>query len=272
MMTERRANNPCVSVLAALLTGASLLCPLAVRGDAGPPYLTNDPGTPANANWEINLAAMQTSTRELNTLQLPQIDMNFGVGERLQLSFEIPYVFQSAPGQAQQSGWSNANAGVKWRFLDQGGAGWQMSVFPQVEMAGSSGAQRRGIAADGPRLLLPLEVAKTIGSVNWNFELGYYLPNQHGPEERILGLVAGRAVSASLELDAELYSDHGMGAPPDNTTLDIGGRYRLQRGFILLFMAGRSIGGGASNPINFMGYLGVQILLSDYGRALTPER
>jgi hypothetical protein len=269
-MASRRAQiSPLVTLVA--LAAAGALLPGRALGDAGPPYLTNDPGTPGNANWEINLAAMQVSSRELSVYQLPQIDLNFGVGDRIQLTFEIPYVIQSANGAGQQGGWSNAYPGIKWRFLDQGEGGWQMSLFPQVETAAATGAQRRGLAADGPRLLLPLEVAKTFGPLNWDFEIGYYPANGHGPEERILGLVAGREVTSRLELDAELYSDRGMGAPPDNTTLDVGGRYRLGRGFIMLFMAGRSIG-GASDPIHFMGYLGVQVLLSDYGRSLTPER
>ncbi|MGO9426072.1 MAG: hypothetical protein ACLP6Z_11820, partial [Steroidobacteraceae bacterium] len=46
----------------------------------GPPFLTNDPGTPGNANWEINLGSMQSIVRSGATYQVPQIDLNFGVG------------------------------------------------------------------------------------------------------------------------------------------------------------------------------------------------
>lgn len=67
---------------------------------------------------------------------------------------------------------------MKWRFLDQGGG--QVSTFLQLQTAGSAAAQRTGIAVEGPPLLLPLEIAKTVGPVSVNFEAGYYRP-WHGP-------------------------------------------------------------------------------------------
>ncbi len=253
----------------AALSGGAVLVPRAACAQAGPPYLTNDPGTPGNGNWEINLAAMSTRSAGVTDWQIPQIDLNFGLGDRIQLTYEVPYVVQSASGAPQASGWSNAFPGIKWRFLDQGDEGWQMSIFPQYETAGSPSAQRQGIAEQGSRLLLPVEVARSVGPLDLDFEAGYYLAHR-GREERILGLVAGHRFTPRLELDVELYNDHAMGALPDYTTLDVGGRYRLGRGFLLLFMAGRSIA-NSSGEIDFMSYLGVQILLSDYGLHLEQE-
>jgi hypothetical protein len=247
------------------------LRPVSALADAGPPYLTNDPGTPGNGNWEINLGSMPTLGPGLSSYQLPQIDLNFGLGNRIQLTYEVPYVVQLKDGEARASGWGNGLPGIKWRFFDQGEGGWQFSTFPQLEIAASARAQRDGLAGDGPRLLLPLEAAKALGPVGVNFELGYYLPDRHGPTERILGLVAGGAVSERLELDAELYNDHVMGSSPNVVTLDLGGRYKLNRSFILLFMAGRSLAGNAPGQVEFMGYLGVQILLSHYGTRLGGE-
>jgi hypothetical protein len=45
----------------------------------------------------------------------------------------------------------------------------------------------------------------------------------------------------------------------------------LTRSFIALFMAGRSIDGFGGGQPEFMGYIGIQILLSDYGRSLNTE-
>jgi hypothetical protein len=250
-----------------------LMAPRLALAQAGPPYITNDPGTPGNANWEINIAQMTTLSRGVDSYQVPQIDMNFGLGDRIQLTFEVPYVLQTADDRPGASAWSNALPGVKWRFLDQGEGGWQISTFPQLETRASAYAQRTGIAEDAPRLLLPMEFARSVGPLDLDFEAGYYFPwHGHGNDERILGFVAGHRFTPRLELDAELYNDHGMGGlPPDFTTLDVGGRYKLQRGFILLFMAGRSVAGPAATQIDFMGYIGIQILLSDYGRTLTSE-
>jgi hypothetical protein len=198
---------------------------------------------------------------------VPQIDLNFGVGERLQLTYEIPYVVQDTAGQPGQTGWGNAFPGVKWRFLDHGEDGLQMSVFPQVQMDGSAHAREAGIAAAGPRYLLPVETSGKLGPLSLDVEIGYYLPG-NGPKERIMGLVAGRPVTTGLELDAELYDDHAYGTPLHTTALDVGGRYKLGRSCIALFMVGRSVDGfGAGRP-EFQGYLGVQILLTSSGQGV----
>jgi hypothetical protein len=240
------------------------------RGDAGPPFLTNDPGTPGNGNWEINIAAMQTSLPGVSSWQIPQLDINYGLGDRVQLTWESPYVVQSVSGERQASGWGNANPGVKWRFLDQGEDGWQLSTFPMWQTSGSPAARENGIAVEGPRLFLPLEVAKKVGAFSVDLEAGTYVP-LHGDHEHIVGLVVGRPLTSRLELDAELYDDHVRGAAPDLTTLDIGGRYQLHRAFYLLFMAGRSLRGNSPGQVEFLGYFGIQILLSDYGRKLAAE-
>jgi hypothetical protein len=249
----------------------ALLCaPVAVHAQAGPPFFTNDPGTPGNANWEINIAAAPTISREVSAYQVPQIDLNYGLGDRVQLTYEIPYVVQTADGQSRQSGWSNAFPGIKWRFFDQGEGGWQLSMFPQMEANAPSSSQQKGIAVPGSRFLLPFEVTKRLGPVDVDFEAGYYFP-KHDVNERILGLVVGRSMTERLDLGLELYNDRAVGAPPNQTTLDLGGRYKLARGFIALFMAGRSVSGTANGQPEFVGYFGVQILLSDYGRSLASE-
>jgi hypothetical protein len=253
-----------------LLSAASLFFPLLARAQGGPPFLTNDPGTPGHANWEINIASMPIIRRGVSSYQLPQLDINFGLGDRIQLTYEVPYVLETTPGQPQQTGWSNAVTGVKWRFFDQGEDGWQLSTFPQFETKGSTLAQKNGIAGNGPRLFLPVEVSKKFGPLNFDFEAGYFFP-WRGPEERILGFMVGHSFTHRLELDAEVYNDRAMGTLPHDTTFDFGGRYKLHQGFVLLFMAGRSFSGNSSGQPEFMGYLGIQILLSKYGRELTKE-
>jgi hypothetical protein len=269
-MPERPLKNSPLAVRLCLLAAA--LCTARSAGaDAGPPFLTNDPGTPGNGDWEINIAAMQTTLPGLSSWQLPQLDVNYGLGDRIQLTVEIPYLVGSSSGERQVSGWGNAYPGVKWRFFDRGEGGWQIATFPQVQTAGSAATRRAGLSVDGPRLLLPLEVARTVDAYRFDLEAGYYFPG-HGPEERILGFVVGRQVTSRLELDVELYNDHVTDDSPQVTTLDLGGRYKLARGFNLLFMAGRSLSGNSPGQVEFMGYLGIQILLSDYGRSLGAER
>jgi hypothetical protein len=250
-----------------LIACLALLSPLDAHAQAGPPFLSNDPGTPGNTNWEINLAVAPSLSRDGGSYQAPQIDLNYGLGERIQLTYEIPYEINSISGEPHHSGWSNSFVGAKWRFLDQGEEGWRASALPQIEFAATARAQTLGLAGPGPRYLLPLEVSKRIGPMDLDFEIGEYVPGR-GPHERIMGLVAGRTMTARLELDVELYDDRASGALPRETTLDVGGRYKLSPGIIALFMLGRSVGTGGAEATQFFGYFGIQILLTDYGLKL----
>jgi hypothetical protein len=235
----------------------------------GPPFFTTDPGTPGNGNWEINVGAMATKQGETRTYQLPQLDVNYGLGARVQLSAQVPYVLQSAPGAPNQEGWSNALIGAKWHFLDIPDGGWQVSTFPQLQTAGSQSARRAGLASEGPRLLLPLELARRVGTLNVNLEAGYFVP-RNGSHERFLGLAVGQQLDPHLEVDGEVFADRLSGQPTD-VILDAGLRYRFHPGFVLLCMAGRSVNGSTAPHSEFTGYLGLQILLSDYGRSLSRE-
>jgi len=241
--------------------------PRGAAAQAGPPYLSNDPGTPGNTNWEINLAVAPELTRAGGLYQAPQIDLNYGLGDRIQLTYEIPYEFASVSGEGRASGWGNAFWGAKWRFLDQGEDGFKASLFPQIEQGGTLRGQAAGLSGPGPRYLLPFEVTKKVGQYDLDFEIGEYFPKR-GPHERIMGFVVGRSLTDRLELDAEIYDDRAAGAEPRQTTLDIGGRYKLHPGIIALFMAGRSVGAGGPDSAQFFGYFGVQILLKNYGLAL----
>ncbi len=241
-----------------------LHCAGTAHAQAGPPYLSNDPGTPGNGNWEINFGVMPTINKGDASYQVPQIDLNFGLGDRIQLTYEVPYVFHT--DGSRTSGWGNGFAGLKWRFFDQGEGGWAISTFPQIETGAGTLAQQRGTGSAGPRFLLPLEAARKIGPLEFDVEAGYYFPRRGAARgERILGLVVGHEFTPRFELDAELYDDHAIDVPPQGTSWDIGGRYKVSRSFIALFMAGRSLTGTSDGEPEFISYLGIQILLSDFG-------
>ena len=81
-----------------------LQLPALARAQGGPPFLTNDPGTPGDANWEINLGSMQSFVRGASSYQVPQLDINLGLGDRIQLTYEIPYGLQTSAGEPSRLG------------------------------------------------------------------------------------------------------------------------------------------------------------------------
>lgn len=146
-----------------------------VRAQGGPPMLTDDPGTPGDEHWEINIAALTGLAAGVRTYQLPLIDVNYGVGERLQLKYEQPFLVEHESG-ASRSGMGNSLLGVKWRFYDAGQGAWQISTYPQMQFNyPGSASPRRGLAEAGTSVLLPVEFAKSYGEFGLDFEVGRWL-------------------------------------------------------------------------------------------------
>src|SRR5678815_1751491 len=84
-----------------------------VRGQGGPPMVTDDPGTPGNGHWEINVAATLESRPEERLFQAPLIDANYGLGDRIQLKVEIPWLVENASASTV-NGLGNALLGIKY--------------------------------------------------------------------------------------------------------------------------------------------------------------
>jgi len=239
------------------------VCSFAIFAQGGPPLLTDDPGTPGNRNWEINVASTQFVSPGENEIEMPLLDINYGLGDRIQLKYEVPYLLDQDAGGPYRSGLGNSLLGVKWRFYQQSDEkGWNISTYPQVEVNNPDNSLPRGLVDRGPRFLLPVEITKVFGPVELNFEGGYWW-TQEASNERILGLAVGHQFTKRFEGLSEIYDDVILGGTARSTTFDIGGRYEFHKGLLILFMAGRRIIG--SGPVNgqpsLIGYLGLQIQL-----------
>src|SRR5437762_13331876 len=95
---------------------------------AGPPLLTDDPDTPGSGHWEINEAWTLSQNRTSRLFGTPLLDINYGLGRRLQLKAEIPWLILKNRQSGTQSCIGSANLGVKSRFLDHGAHGFKMST------------------------------------------------------------------------------------------------------------------------------------------------
>jgi hypothetical protein len=50
------------------------------HAQGGPPMITDDPGTPGDGHWEINIAATGRHASSFTEAELPLIDINYGLG------------------------------------------------------------------------------------------------------------------------------------------------------------------------------------------------
>jgi hypothetical protein len=246
---------------------AALSLPATAQG--GPPFITDDPGTPGDGNWEINVAAYNERHPTERIYNAPILDANYGWGPRIQLKYQVPYLVVGTDDGPTRSGLGKSLAGVKWRFYENDEKGLEISTYPQIEFNNPTSSVQRGLADPGVRFFLPIEITKKVGRFEINPEAGYWFADKAGAAWAA-GVVVAREVSNRLELDGELYATANTNGSDHWTSLDGGGRYKLGRHFVLLFMAGRSFRGPASGQPQFFGYLGMQFLFSSKHKTEIP--
>jgi len=254
----------------ALMLAALVLSSCFALAQGGPPLLTDDTGTPGNNNWEINVGLTMDRRAGEREFEAPLLDINYGIGERLQLKFEVPWVVKGSDSDPTRSGLGNSLFGVRWRFYENKKFDFALSTYPQFEFNNPNNSVDRDIAERGRKLLVPLEITKRIGPVNVNGEIGYRF-TQFGPYEWLGGIAVGKEVNKRLELLAEVYTIGPVGRARDHT-FDGGGRYKLGGPLVLLFMAGRSFLGPQSGEPQFIGYFGVQFQINSHGAADGPAK
>jgi hypothetical protein len=105
----------------------ALISALAARAQGGPPFRTDDPDPPGNKHWEINFGFIGDRNPGAGQYQVPDFDINYGLGDRIQLKYELPIAIEetrpqpatgtnpAAPGQVI-GGLGESLLGIKWRF------------------------------------------------------------------------------------------------------------------------------------------------------------
>jgi hypothetical protein len=255
----RGASSPELFTLAGV--AALWLAAGVLRAQGGPPLVTDDPGTPGNRNWEINLAFTFESQSSERVFEAPLIDANYGLGERTQLKVEIPWLVQDVSGEPGVNGAGNTLLGVKYRFVDEDRAGVALAVYPQVELRTSASSVRSGLVEEGTGAILPLIAQKRIGPVSADVEIGPVVRSGQKPRW-FGGLAVGGDVTEGLDLAAEVFVDTSSQFSDSNASVNAGGRWKLGRHFVSLFSAGTGIHGSEDRPrFRLLTYLGLQLLL-----------
>jgi hypothetical protein len=223
----------------------------------GPPMLTDDPGTPGDGHWELNVAGLSSRSSQGTIYQLPLLDMNYGWGERLQLKFEAPWLWQRSDAGMQNAA-GKALLGVKWRFLDQGEQGWQVSTYPQTEFGLSSHSAHLGLSAPGTNYLLPLEVVYGFDGFDLNIEAGRWLRQDAAQDSWIGGIVVTHEVRKGVELLAEIHHEQAVHQSQSELILNFGARYDLSEETTLLLALGHDVRNTLNPPQQWMSYVGLQ--------------
>ena len=223
----------------------------------GPPLITDDTGTPGNGHWEINIATTLERNREGLEQEVPLLDINYGLGDRIQLKFEIPYLRLKDVGEGAKSGLGNSTVGVRWRFYENEKRGFALSTYPQLEFNNPTSSVRRGLVEAGAQLLLPVEITHKLPQFDVNEEIGYVI-KRNRTDEWIYGLAVGRQASKRLELLGEIHGTAPRNFKEDELLFNIGGRFNVNKNLTLLFSSGRSFRRAASGEPTLILYAGTQ--------------
>ena len=232
--------------------------------EGGPPLLTDDPWTPGDKHWEINLAVTSEVNHDEFRFEAPIADINYGVGEHIQLKYEVPFTVSGGTAQTTQSGLAQSIAGVKWRYLDKERVGVAMSTYPQVSFRTVGGFRPASSDSDanesGTEFLLPIELEEGSGVFKFNQELGYHIvqgTNAH--------YAYGGGLTYSLRdgflLLGEIHGESSTSLSESNWVSNFGTVYDLSGHLSLLISVGRTLINSDDSAAKYLSYTGMQLRL-----------
>jgi hypothetical protein len=242
-----------------LAIAAIVLCiTRAAFAQGGPPMITDDPGTPGNGKWENNLAIAFEHRPGETAYGVPAIDLNYGVGDHIQLTWQTAPVLLKRSGHGVIGGMGETEAAVKWRFFDEATNGFDMSMFPRVIFNVAQSSVRRGLAEDGTRFQIPFQAAKAFGRLHVDAEFGPRVSTV-GRSEWLYGIVCGFDVAKPTMLMVELHDESRMNFSRDVLTLNFGLHHEFTENYILILSMGHELR-SADQPTALIGYFGMQFV------------
>ncbi len=236
-----------------------LLCiaiPMAMA-QGGPPLITDDPGTPGNKHWEVNIAFTETKLPGGTIYELPHLDLNYGYGDNIQLKLEGPLTIFNGT-DTSFTGLGYTNWGVKWRFQDDSKTRPALSTYPQIIFVGNQNLARLGAIDPGTDLFLPMEIMKSFGAFQLDGEAGV-LFRQYAPTQYETGICGEYDIKKGLALLGEVhlisFTDWGQ----DQLVWNLGFKQDLSEDQSLIVSAGRGFGVSTDDSPAFLLYAGIQI-------------
>jgi hypothetical protein len=229
-------------------------------GQGGPPMITDDPGTPGDRHWEINLAWTDQRTPGSTLEGLPLLDANYGAGDRIQLNYQGSWNLLRNSGAPEADGVSDSQLAVKWRFYDAGESGLQVSMYPRIFFpTPGSASDDRGTADPRTSFLMPFEARRDFGFMAVNAEVGHAFGATADERGWLFGLCIGREVSKGWEVDAEVHTTTTDRLGRGETILNAGTRYDFDEHATLLLAIGRDVGNSLGPRVSLLTYAGIQI-------------
>jgi hypothetical protein len=182
-----------------------------------PPLDVDDAGTPGCNGWEVNIVTSGEFGRDMS-LETPLFDINYGIGDNIQLKYEIPYLINRIGGVAKPSV-GLAEFGIKWRFYEDESRGLSIGVYPQLEFAvpGTAVAMGAGTTTKLP-VLFSTKIGETSkGDVMITANAGYNIPTEDGAQHYVSAAFGvGFPLTANIAMMIEGSTEQALGNNMEN--------------------------------------------------------
>lgn len=97
-----------------IVTLSLLMASTVSHAQDGPPLVTGDPDTPGDNLWEIKVASIVSHNQQrIPRLTAPDLDINCGWGDRMQLKLDLPITLAHDPNSGGTMGAGSTEFGVK---------------------------------------------------------------------------------------------------------------------------------------------------------------
>jgi hypothetical protein len=242
----------CAGVAAAFVLAVAVTSVGHAQG--GAPLSTEDTNTTPKGAWEINLIGSYARMPGGTQIVAPDLDVNYGLGERVQVKAELPWVTVREDGAASKAGIGSATAGIKWRLAGEGGADRTLAVFPQYTWTVRGSSAQRGIVPDGQLWFVPVIASMRVGSVAVSADAG----RTWGADATgwAAGIVAGGPCRAPIECAAEIRQSRA--GHLHATLLNAGLRWKIDDSVSLLAAIGHEFG-TSDDRRRLLSYFAVQL-------------
>ena len=212
-----------------------------------PPMRLDDSDTPGPNNWELNVALNTQHAGGERRTELPSLDINYGIGDTLQVNYTVPYVFaRQEEGQAgamhlvSESGFGDSEFGLKYRFYDDKESGLSFAVAPALQFRTPDA--NRAISEGRTVLELPVIMTREFSTASITANAGV----EASSEERryFAGFGVGRRLSAHLALLGEVVGTDLNAADEKRVLFNVGLRWKLTDSQALLAALVRDVYAG----------------------------
>jgi hypothetical protein len=205
----------------------------------GPPMITDDPYPVEKNHMEINLGLTGEFLNLTQIYEIPLVDCNYGINDRMHLKFEAPILMNHQNG-GSEAGLGKSSIGVKWLIYENKKSEFGFGIFPAVDFNISNSSVERGLSERGVQFILPVSFMKTIGKSDIVLQIGRVFSSGDNGEWHY-GFLAGFTVSRKVETAIELTGNLRPDITEHSSFLNVGLRFGLNKTITLLFSGGRQI-------------------------------